>query len=182
MPDQIQSAVSLWLEGNDPAFKAIFDHYYPRLRKYAFRYLKNEVWAEDTGMEVLAKIWEKKAVITAATFENYLFTTARHHVINLWKKRIEVVVSFDTVDDGRMENPASDPLMAKELETIYQQSIAELPRQRRAIYLLHRNERLSYKEIAVALHISPKTVENQMGAALKHLRTAMMQYLTSIML
>ncbi|SEW38987.1 RNA polymerase sigma-70 factor [Chitinophaga arvensicola] len=182
MPVQVQPAVSLWLQGDDPAFKVVFDHYYPRLHRYAIRYLKNEVWAEDTAMEVLAKVWEKKAIITAATFENYLFTIARNQVINLWKKRIEVVVSYDTLEDSGLEDATTDPLLTKELEAVYQQSIAVLPQQRQTIYRMHRNEKLSYKEIADILHISPKTVENQMGAALKHLRAAMMQYLTSVIL
>ncbi|MFY0255102.1 RNA polymerase sigma-70 factor [Chitinophaga sp. 30R24] len=182
MPDQIQAVVHLWLQGNDPAFKQVFDHYYPRLRKYAFRYLKEEAWAEDTAMEILAKCWEKKDAIQVPTFENYLFTIARHHVINCWKQRVDTLISFDTVTDHQLESVTADPLLSKELQTVYQESIAALPQQRRTIFLLHKNERLSYKEIAAALHISPKTVENQMGAALKHLRSAVMQYLTSVIL
>jgi RNA polymerase sigma-70 factor (ECF subfamily) len=77
---------------------------------------------------------------------------------------------------------AYDPVLSKELEATYNSSLSDLPPQRRKVFLLHRNEHLSYKEIAQKLDISPKTVENHIGAALKQLRVAMLQYLTSIIL
>lgn len=188
MDGDIRDKVSLWLRGDVETFREIFAWYYPRLYRYALRYLKNEVLAEDLAMEVLARVWEKRAVIREETFENYLFTAARHRLINHWQRKIEVLLSLESVQENGSDSvpggPAlsEDPVLAKELENIYRDSVSALPAQRRLIFHLHRHEQLSYKEIAARLKISPKTVENQLGAALKQLRLAMSQYLNSIIL
>ena len=182
MEKDIQHYIRLWLQNEEKAFEELFAYYYPRLHRYAFRYLKNEFWAEELSMEVLARVWEKKSVITNhETFENYLFTAARNHLINHWQRKIDGLHSLDTLqsevagDAGNSIADSHDPVVLKEMEALYHNTLSELPPQRRIIFLLHRNERLSYKEIASKLKISPKTVENHIGSALKQLRLAMLQ-------
>ena len=188
MEKDIHHQIKRWLQNEETAFEPIFHYYYPRLYRYAFRYLKNEFWAEELSMEVLARVWEKRSSITRAeTFENYLFTAARNHLINHWQRKIDGLLSSQPLStelagiEGK-DSSAYDPILSKELETLYQSSLSELPPQRRQVFLLHRSEHLSYKEIAQKLDISPRTVENHMGAALKQLRRAMLQYLASVIL
>jgi RNA polymerase sigma-70 factor (ECF subfamily) len=189
MENIIQYQVKLWLQDDEDAFKGIFAYYYPLLYRYAYRYLKNETLSEDMTMEVLTRVWEKKAAITdCGTFENYLFTAARNQLINHWQRRVDGLLSLDLVqaEEGAdaVREPAfsHDLILSKELEALYRKSLSKLPAQRRLIFQLHRNEQLTYKEIAGRLNISPRTVENQIAAALKQLRMAMLQYLTSIIL
>jgi RNA polymerase sigma-70 factor (ECF subfamily) len=189
MEKAIHQHIKLWLQNEEKAFEEVFAYYYPRLHRYALRYLKNEFWAEELSMEVLARVWEKKTAITHhETFENYLFTAARNHLINHWQRKIDGLLSLDTLQhevNGAADNnitDAYDPVLLKEMETVYHNTLSGLPPQRRLIFLLHRNERLSYKEIASQLNISPKTVENHIGSALKQLRVVMLQYLHSILL
>ena len=189
MEKDIQNQIKRWLQGEETAFEQIFHYYYPRLYRYAFRYLKNGFWAEELSMEVLARVWEKRSsIVKVETFENYLFTAARNHLVNHWQRKIDDLLSLDTLStgpagiEGTSGSSAYDPVLSKELEAMYDNSLSGLPPQRRQVFLLHRNEHLSYKEIAQRLNISPKTVENHMGAALKQLRVAMLQYLNSIIL
>ena len=189
MEKDIHHHIKRWLQDEETAFEQVFHYYYPRLYRYAFRYIKNEFWAEELSMEVLARVWEKRSLITKAeTFENYLFTAARNHLVNHWQRKIDGLLSLETLstDLAGIEDTAAssayDPVLSKELEATYNNSLSGLPPQRRQVFLLHRNEHLSYKEIAQRLNISPKTVENHIGAALKQLRVAMLQYLTSIIL
>ena len=183
MENDIQYQIKLWLQNEEKAFEVVFQYYYPRLFRYALRYLKNEFWAEELSMEVLARIWEKKSAITHyETFENYLFTAARNHLINHWQRKIDGLLSLETLPadgtgiPGEAAASACDPLMSRELETVYHNSLSELPPQRRLIFLLHRNEHLSYREIGRKLNISPRTVENHIGAALKQLRVLLNCY------
>ncbi|TDW99034.1 RNA polymerase sigma-70 factor [Dinghuibacter silviterrae] len=182
--EDIHQLIKRWLQKDEKAFEQVFYYYYPRLYRYAFRYLKNEFWAEELSMEVLTRVWERRSAIThAETFENYLFTAARNHLINHWQRKIDSLLSLETLPADAADAPGRyDPILSKELETFYHNSLSDLPPQRRLIFLLHRNDHLSYNEIALKLKISPKTVENHIGAALKQLRVAMLQYLASVIL
>jgi RNA polymerase sigma-70 factor, ECF subfamily len=50
-------------------------------------------------------------------------------------------------------------------------AIAELPKKCRLIFQLSRDHDMKYHEIASMLKLSPKTIETQMGRALKVLRS-----------
>jgi RNA polymerase sigma-70 factor (ECF subfamily) len=72
---------------------------------------------------------------------------------------------------------ASNQMIASELENDIQKAISELPPQCRTIFQMSRFEQLKYQQIADQLNISIKTVENQMGKALKVLRLKLVEYL-----
>lgn len=174
--------ISCWLQGDDDAFEDVFRYYQPRLFRYTVKYLRSEVRAEDATMEILVKLWQKRNTITGvATFENYLFTIARNYLVNEWRKRIDSLLSLEEVGH-QLSNTGPDIVLHKELDKTYRQSLSALPEQRRKVFLMHREESLTYKEIAEKLDISPRTVENQMSAALKHLRSSLAQHLSSILL
>jgi RNA polymerase sigma-70 factor (ECF subfamily) len=72
---------------------------------------------------------------------------------------------------------ASRKILVKELEEKLRDAMNALPQQCRTIFQLSRFEGLKYQEIADQLGISVKTVENQMGKALKQLRVKLIDYL-----
>jgi RNA polymerase sigma-70 factor (ECF subfamily) len=69
----------------------------------------------------------------------------------------------------------------KELFAQIQAAIQELPEKCREVFLLSREQALTYREIAATLNLSVKTVENQMGKALKHLHSRLGPGLTIIL-
>jgi RNA polymerase sigma-70 factor (ECF subfamily) len=72
---------------------------------------------------------------------------------------------------------ASKSLVAKELQSRIHKALEQLPEQCRTIFQMSRFEELKYRDIAERLEISPKTVENQMGKALKIMRTELAEFL-----
>jgi RNA polymerase sigma-70 factor (ECF subfamily) len=68
-------------------------------------------------------------------------------------------------------------VMATELETRIHLAMDKLPEQCRLVFKLSRFEELKYGEIAEQLNISVKTVENQMGKALRIMREQLKDYL-----
>lgn len=184
MPDEdIYGSVTRWMQGDAAAFEAVFHHYRPRLLRYTRRYLKSETAAEDLTTDILVKMWQSRELVTnAATFENYLFTIARNRLIKAWQKKVDTLLSLEAGAEPSDPAGAIDPVLYKELEQHYQESLATLPEQRRRIFLLHREQNLSYRQIAEQLDISPKTVENQVAASLKQLRLQLAQYLASFLL
>lgn len=181
--EDISGPVERWLQGDDTAFEAVFHYYRQRLLRYTFRYLKNETDAEDLTTEILVKVWQcRQSVTNPATFENYLFTIARNRVIKSWQRKVDSLLSFEPGNEPAVPAETNDPVLYGELVRHYQESLAGLPEQRRRIFLLHREQNLTYKEIARQLNISPKTVENQISATLKQLRTRLAQHLASLVL
>jgi len=73
---------------------------------------------------------------------------------------------------------ASEKVSIRELETKLGQAMNQLPEQCRTIFQLSRFEELKYREIADKLGLSIKTVEVQMGKALKLMRLQLLDYLT----
>ena len=92
------------------------------------------------------------------------------------KEEVEVL-AFVAADDDIEEQ-----ILHQEFSAEVHAAIEELPPRCKEIFKLSRFEELSYKEIAAKLDISIKTVENQMGKALKTLRVALQQYLPSLLL
>jgi RNA polymerase sigma-70 factor (ECF subfamily) len=72
---------------------------------------------------------------------------------------------------------SSKKVITKELEGKIVEVLKHLPRQCRTIFQMSRFENLKYREIASQLGLSIKTVENQMGKALKIMRTHLAEYL-----
>jgi RNA polymerase sigma-70 factor (ECF subfamily) len=91
-------------------------------------------------------------------------------------------LALDAAGEPTEPAAANDPVLYKELELRYRKSLESLPEQRRRIFLLHREQHLSYRQIAEQLNISPKTVENQVAATLKQLRSQLAQSLASLIL
>jgi RNA polymerase sigma-70 factor (ECF subfamily) len=67
--------------------------------------------------------------------------------------------------------------VASELRTALAAAVDELPPACREVFELSRGQGLRYAEIATTLGISIKTVESQMGKALKHLRARLAAWL-----
>jgi RNA polymerase sigma-70 factor, ECF subfamily len=181
--ENISNAINRWVEGDADAFELVFYHYRPRLLRYTYRYLKSETASEDLTTEVLVKLWQnRQSINNTATFENYLFTIARNCLIKAWQKKVDILLTLEAGGEPADPTGANDPVLYKELQKRYRESLVMLPEQRRRIFLLHREQNLSYRQIAEQLNISPKTVENQISTTLKQLRSHLAQFLTSVIL
>ncbi|MNV92364.1 RNA polymerase sigma factor SigV [compost metagenome] len=77
---------------------------------------------------------------------------------------------------------ASAKVEHSELEVQLRAALIELPEQCRTIFQMSRFEELKYREIAEQLGISSKTVENQIGKALRILRLKLADFLTLVLL
>ena len=79
-----------------------------------------------------------------------------------------------------MENAvvhSDDNLREKELMSLLKNEIDRLPEKMREVFILHRTEELSYKDIAERLGISDKTAKQQVYNAVKILKTKIGHYL-----
>ena len=167
----------------EAAFEEVFIEYYKGMYSYASIMLKNEAEAEEITQTVFVKLWEKRhSLVIESSLKSYLYRMVHNDCLN-WLKRRSVVLSFQKEKIYSMKNErsnAEDKLASAQLNEQLSNALRELPQQCRTIFQLSRFEELKYREIAVQLGISEKTVENQMGKALKLLRMKLVDFLPLI--
>lgn len=147
------------------------------LRNAAENIIDDHDAAHDIVQEVFVKLWHKKdEVKVILNLKAYLFRS----VINSSLTYLEQNKNKIKTDEFRMASQSStdSKLMAQELENKIQVALKALPPKCKAIFVLSRFEGLKNKEIAEYLNLSLKTVENQMGIALKRMREDLKPYLT----
>ena len=134
-------------------------------------------------ISVAGIFWEKKESIQVDTsLKAYLYRSVRNACLNEIKRQKVRKLHADSLQaDGEPQSQPSDHLaIRQELEEKIQEALQALPEQCRLIFKMSRFEELKYQEIADQLNLSIKTVENQMGKALKIMRTQLKDYLPLI--
>ena len=157
--------------GNKQAFDSLFRLYYQDLCRYALFLTCNPDDAEEIVQEMFFKLWQNhKNISIPVAVKSYLYTSIKNAVLNNLKHE-KVKASFIKEKQIQEYNLDSSEIMenAESLRNI-SNAIEQLPQKRREIFILCKLDGLKYKEIAEKLDISIKTVENQMGEALKFLR------------
>ncbi len=155
------------------AFEKLFKLYSERIYYFTIRYIKNKEEAEEITQEVFVRLWNRRFDLkTELSFSSYLFMIAKNAVIDLLRKRQKESSLNEeiTPDVNAIAEKSNNSVEYKELNEIVKNSILQLPEKRRQIFLLSRNEGLTYKEIAEKLNISIKTVESHMRLALQQLK------------
>lgn len=156
------------------AFELVYNQFFSALVSYAYRYLDTFEDAEEVVQEVFVKFWDKcDRLAPESSVKSYLYRSVHNTCLNN--------IKHEKVKDGYrqhvihfMENTETLAFEEEGQGTIFEKiniEIEKLPPRCQEIFKLSRFEGLKYQEIADHLNISVKTVEVQMGKALKVLRT-----------
>jgi RNA polymerase sigma-70 factor (ECF subfamily) len=170
--------------GEESAFAALFERYYDKLHAFAEMYVASPDEAEEVVGDVFVRLWtlrERLGVHTSV--KSYLYTATRNHALNQLRRerarRRWIGAANEAGEAPGMGgvHAVEDELYASELARAIDQAISLLPDRCRQVFLLHRQHGLTHAEIASTLELSPKTVENHVGRALKALRDRLRDYL-----
>jgi len=168
------------LLNSEAAFEQVFKTHFKALHGYAYTFVKDRDVAEDMVQNTFVKLWEKSGDLNIHTsLAAYLYRSVNHECLNYLKHQTVKATheSYTRHTAGLPEGNAMDKLSHRELQEKLSVALSELPEGCRTVFQLSRFEMLKYREIAEKLGISPKTVENQMGKALKMLRLKLADYL-----
>lgn len=172
--------IRLLQERDEHAFERVFKAFYKPLFAYACVMLKDDSEAEEIVQRVFFNIWNKSERLTIeSSVKAYLYRAVHNESLNYLKHqkvRTAYRVYYQARPSERQER-ADDRLVAGELREQLRQAMDELPPQCRTIFQMSRFGQLKYKEIAAELGLSVKTVENQMGKALRILRLKLSEFL-----
>lgn len=155
-----------------PSFESVYKQYRPALLHFSMAITKNMADAEEVVNDVFMAIWERRADILAEDgLKSYLFRAVKNRCLNKIKRDR---LPFDSMPSNMpvpsKENTILQNMEARETEARLQVLIDRLPNKCKQVFLFSRKHEMSYKEIADLMDISPKTVENQIGLALKFLK------------
>lgn len=162
--------------GNQSALDSLFNKYHQSLLHFAFLQLSNKELAEEVVSDVFLKVWIKRDKIAIrSSVKAYLYAITRNTIYDYHSGK---PTAFTELTDQHyqalhtIDNPEK-MLLYKEMNSSINNVINELPGECRKIFLMNRNDGLKYKEIAEVLDISVRTVENQMGKALRIIRNSL---------
>lgn len=159
--------------GDQKSFDLLFHKYYNSLCNYAYLYIKENDLTQEIVADVYLKIWNNRKKIEIQTnLKSYFLKSTHNEVVSYLRKSRLQTVSLDQNNDMNdiFEETPETLLINKETCNEFGNMIAELPKQARLVFRLHKVDGLTYKQIAEVLELSLKTVDNHMGRALKMMR------------
>lgn len=175
---------------NEQVFEATFRQHYGPLCQYARTFLSDYDEAEEVVQAVFLTIWEKRQDLEiTVSLKSYLYRAVHNRCLNRIRHlavqaehREQAAYELYQSADGPGAETSAQGLIADELSERLQAAIQRLPEQCRLIFMMSRFEEMKYQEIADQLGLSIKTVENQIGKALRILRTELADYLPILLL
>jgi RNA polymerase sigma-70 factor (ECF subfamily) len=163
-------------QGDIKQFETLFRSSYVSLVKYARTLIKDQDTAEEIVQDLFFRLWQDKEKLKIeSSLNGYLFRAVHNRCLH-YIEHLKVVerhakeISFEAEESS--ENP-SEILQYKELQAKIARIIENLPGRCGKIFCMNRFEGLKYSEIAEKLSVSVKTVEANMGRALKEFRKAL---------
>lgn len=161
------SEESFW---DQKSFRLFFDQHYAAVYRRLFMLLRDRTSAEELCQDIFISLWQRRFELPKVLdWNNYLMKAATFKAIDFRRKRKDILQFVESFEAQEMISEEGLTDENNQLERL-DKEIAALPDRCQMIFKLSRFEQMSYSDIAKVLEISPKTVENQIGKALKILR------------
>lgn len=166
-------------QGDETAFDEIFRAWYPSLVRSAESITLSRAVAEEIVQDVMLELWLRRESLARDTSpQAYLFQSTRNRALNhVRHERVERTAEPILTTRSDIEASAPADLVEDEIGVALRSAVSELPERCREVFELSRTHGLKYSEIATVLGISVKTVEAQMGKALRSLRVKLAKWL-----
>lgn len=153
------------------AFEYLFNLYFIPLCRFGSLYLNDSHEIKQIALDVYTYLWEtRKELHIKLSFKSYLFQAMKNRCLNALRDAKDMCDLESVSELGDKDNL---DIEMDELNQLIQEAILALPDRCREVFVKSRKEHLSYKEIAEAMDISVKTVEVQIGKALKRIKDAL---------
>jgi len=159
------------------ALKELFDLHYLSVCQTIHKFVRDHAQTEDLAQALFIRLWEKRTQLEIeSSLAGYLRKMAVNEAVG-YLRRKKLHEDESVLEQETTGETVEQEYLQQELTEQVQEAVDALPPRCRTIFQLSRYEQLTYREIADQMDISVKTVENQMGKALKHMREHMGFYL-----
>lgn len=163
-------------QGDKQEFEKLFRSSYVSLVRYAKTLIRDLDASEEIVQELFFRLWQDRQTIRIeSSLNGYLYRSVHNRALHyLEHQKVvsrhagEVLAAADMTSE-----PVTDAIYYHELQARVARVLERLPERCRLIFRMNRFEGLKYNEIADKLAVSLKTVEADMGKALKEFRKAL---------
>lgn len=158
-------------DGEHSAFEEVFLLYYEKVKYFINSLLKSPELSEELSQEIFVNLWEQRVKIDPyKNFNAYLYVITRNTVYNYVKsKKVRDRYAYTAIELSASAN-GEELVIAKEMELLVDIAVSRMPKQRRKIFEMSRNEGMSNEKIAEQLNITKNAVEKQLRLALGDVR------------
>jgi RNA polymerase sigma-70 factor (ECF subfamily) len=164
--------------GDTGQFESLFRSSYVSLVRFAKTMIKDHDTAEEIVQDLFFRLWQDKENLKIeSSLNGYLFRSVHNRCLHFIEHKRVIARHVEEISYSQSENQESpsDILNYKELQEKIARIIEKLPERCGKIFTMSRFEGLKYNEIAEKLSVSVKTVEANMGKALKEFRKELTQ-------
>ncbi|WP_158285149.1 RNA polymerase sigma factor [Arenibacter aquaticus] len=171
-------------DGDDKAYKNLYDLYYSGLVLYCYNLTKNQDRAEDIVQQTLVKIWIKRDTLNIRTsLKSYLYRSVYNTFLKEYRKiKKEEVALADLKNNTIMEFEDMDESLLEEKMKLLELAIDQLPKKNKEVFLLSKKAGYKHKEIAAQLEISEKAVEKHISRATQSIKKWLKEKKNSLVL
>jgi RNA polymerase sigma-70 factor (ECF subfamily) len=163
-------------QGDKGQFESLFRSSYVSLVRYAKTIIKDHDTAEEIVQDLFVRLWQDRQKIKIeSSLNGYLFRAVHNRCLH-WLDHSRVVEKHAREMSEREAEKTESPveiIQYNELQLKIAKVIERLPERCGRIFCMNRFEGFKYTEIAEKLSVSVKTVEANMGRALKEFRKAL---------
>jgi len=150
--------------------------YFPKMKYFISHFVKSDAIAEELSQDIFMKLWENREKLNRIqSFNSYIYRMSKNIALNYLEHKYVEDTYLENYH-GETEATIEGELYAREIELLEQLTINQMPAQRKTIYEMSRKKGMKNEEIATALGISKKTVENHLNLALKEIRKALILF------
>lgn len=133
--------------------------------------------AEDIVQELFVNYWNNREKIKiTVSLKSYLYQATKNSYLNLLRHKKVRERYADRITTQKIRHNSYSALEAEELTRIVKETLNNLPNRCKKVFMMSRMDGLKYKEISEQLSISIKTVEADMGKALREIRNNLAKY------
>ena len=171
-------------DGDEGAYKKLYDIYYTSLVVYCYNLTKNQDRAEDIVQQTFMKIWIKRDSLNIrSSLKNYLYRSVYNTFLKEYRKlKKEELTLLELKNSVLIDIIERDDSVLEERIKLLESAIDQLPRKNKEVFLLSKKFGYKHKEIAAQLDISEKTVEKHISRATQSIKKWLKEKKTSLVI
>ena len=171
-------------------FKELYKENYLKSVYYANKYINDYELSKELVQDAFMILWDKRKELNMEqNIVAYLFTMVRNRCFNTIRNKLQRSKNYYSeqsidliINQKVLTDDSASKVLSDDLGCLIKKTLQIMPEKIRSVFVMSRDEELTYPKIASILGISQKTVEYRMTKALALFRVALKDYLPCLFL